>query len=144
MDCWLKLLGVLVDNTGMSTTAERLYRAAILADDAFSAALKAAGFDRWNSDHGSWPVEVREAYTRKVAADKARRGEPMTDQTTAARVHRFHETVALFMHKTGTAYLSAPLARKIGEALVRYADDIELFKFTESNIGDTEYGDYGK
>lgn len=69
----------------------------------------------------------------------------MTYKTTAARVHRFHEMVALYLRpqdvQPETAYLSAPLAREIGEALIRFADDIETVKFTDSDIGSMECGD---
>lgn len=45
-------------------------KAAMRADEAFSAALAAAGQDRWETPHGEWGEAVREAYTAKVQADE--------------------------------------------------------------------------
>lgn len=56
------------------------------------------------------------------------------------QVHRFHETVAVVMlggeEKSPTAYLSAALARQLGEELLRYAADVrEVPRFSESEVG---------
>jgi hypothetical protein len=60
----------------MQTTTKRpslvsLYtRVAMAADERFSAALKAAGQDRWTTPHREWGDEVRAAYDAKVIADE--------------------------------------------------------------------------
>jgi hypothetical protein len=48
----------------------RLYRVAQAADDAYEAAVQAAGFkSRWDVPRNAKPDAVRQAYDAKVAAD---------------------------------------------------------------------------
>ena len=54
-----------------------------------------------------------------------------------ARVYRFHETVAFNTNTSKSLYLSPALARQFAETLIRYADDCERCKFTESTLGTT-------
>jgi hypothetical protein len=59
----------------------------------------------------------------------------MVKQTSNARVHRFHEWVAVHFSGTETAYLSPSLAWQLAEELMRYAADCEAVKFSKSEIG---------
>jgi hypothetical protein len=52
----------------------------------------------------------------------------------SAGIHRFHDEVAIHFTSTHTLYLSASLARKVGEALIEYANDVEKYKFLASTL----------
>ncbi len=66
----------------------------------------------------------------------------MTTNEPSARLHRFHNSVAVsFNGAPRTFYLSAALARQLGEELLRYAREVGTTEFTESTIGSiTLYG----
>ena len=57
------------------------------------------------------------------------------DTETSVRIHRFREAVAFHTTTTPTIYLTAAMARQMGEELLRYAADIGAVKFTASTLG---------
>ena len=68
------------------------------------------------------------------------------EQSTAARVHRFHDSVAFDIagpDPTETLYLSPALARDLGVELIRFARDCEKVKFTESRLATVELDEGG-
>ncbi len=58
----------------------------------------------------------------------------------SARVHRFHEFVAVSVEGVGvTSYLSAALARQLSEELARFAREIsDGVRFSDSKVGTVE------
>lgn len=59
--------------------------------------------------------------------------------TKHARVHRFHDYVAVSVGDADTEYLTPEIARKLAVALARYADDAERRKFTDPGGLGTHY-----
>lgn len=55
------------------------------------------------------------------------------------QIHRFRETVAISPIVSGseTLYLSLTLAKALAAELVKYADDVETEKFSQSPLGAT-------
>ncbi len=65
----------------------------------------------------------------------------MTQLSTGAQLHRFHESVALHIEgptATDTIYLSAAFARRLGFELTRYAMDVESIKFSHSTLNQVD------
>lgn len=59
--------------------------------------------------------------------------------TKQARVHRFHDYVAVRVGNAATQYITPEVARKLAVALARYADDAERRKFTDPGGLGTHY-----
>ena len=51
-----------------------------------------------------------------------------------SQVHRFRDTVAVYIGKGETVYMTPHQARELGQALIDTADDIDKVKFTESTL----------
>ena len=59
--------------------------------------------------------------------------------TKQARVHRFHDYVAVSVGDADTEYLTPEMARKLAVSLARFADDVEHRKFTAPGGLGTDY-----
>lgn len=59
----------------------------------------------------------------------------MTQPTTTARVHRFHDKVAISIGEEPTVYLTAPMAKKVAAIIEACRLDIERQAFTDSQFG---------
>jgi hypothetical protein len=58
----------------------------------------------------------------------------MTARKTA-QVHRFHDSVALFVGDGSTCYLTMKQARELAIALLNCSNDVSDRKFTDSQLG---------
>jgi hypothetical protein len=56
---------------------------------------------------------------------------------TCARVHRYHDSVAVHVGSGETTYLSPKNARRLATALLQAAKSVETEKFSESNVPNT-------
>lgn len=54
--------------------------------------------------------------------------------TKSARIHRFRDKVAVSIGRSPTLYLDAELAKELGEALVKYAKDVNERDFLASEL----------
>lgn len=59
----------------------------------------------------------------------------MVETSEKFRFHRFGDYVSFFTEKTETLYVSVEMAKKLSEQFSMYAEDIEQYKFSESDIG---------
>jgi hypothetical protein len=60
------------------------------------------------------------------------------ETTKNASIHRFRDLIAVRIGKAATEYLTPEMARKLAESLAKFADDVDLRKFTDSGMG-TDY-----
>lgn len=64
--------------------------------------------------------------------------------TNTARVHRFHDKVAMHIGDGSTVYVTPEFAQALAEKLLAFAHDCMTTKFTESTLTATYVGDEPK
>ncbi len=61
-----------------------------------------------------------------------------------ARIHRFRDQVALYIHDGKTVYLTAAQANTLGEFLQEFARDIHIRDFIDSVLTSKEVNEKGE